>query len=581
MGNVLPEAYDRKGWAKTTNSRFVSKVFTNTLTYNNRFGKGRLNAVLGQSLESRDYEDVRTSNYGFPNDLLTYFSPGTAEFNDPDVVYNFNSTMASFFGRVNYVYNNKFLLTLTGRYDGSSKFAANNKWGFFPAAAIGYTISEENFMQDIDAISNMKLRVSYGAVGNQALSEYQSLSQLSAGLVGMGNPSGGESTTPIFVTSQLPNENLRWETTTQLDVGLDIGFLNNKYTATVDYYNKQTDDLLVVGNPIPAQSGFTSYTENVGAMETNGFEVGLVANIINTDKFSWSLSGTVSTGKTKITEMKGDYVQSGYNQGWVSGGTQRLIIGEEIGAFYGYTTAGIAQFNDFSEFQGLSTQEQIDLYNSDLTATYTFVDDYKGGLPRNTSRNRPGEQLFQDTDLDGGINEKDRSVIGRAQQDVSFGINNSFTIGDFDLSFFIDGQLGQDIVNVTNFSLLSYSSEQQLTTVRSAWTPENNSSMYPRLDQSNFGAPAFLFSDRFIEDGSFVRLQNVSIGYNLPRGLLKKIKITNAKIYMSGTNLLTISDYTGFNPDVSLTGSNNLALGHDGAGYPVPRTFKLGVNLKF
>jgi TonB-linked SusC/RagA family outer membrane protein len=581
LGNVLPEAYDRRGWARTTDSKYISKTLTNTLSYNKKFGKSRIDALLGQSLEWREYEDIRTSNYGFPNDLLTYFSPGTAEFNDPDVVTNFDSKLASFFGRVNYVYNNKFLLTLTGRYDGSSKFAANNKWGLFPAAAVGYKISEEKFLKNVDAISNLKLRLSYGIVGNQALREYQSLSQLAASLVGMGIGGGGEATTPIFFSSQLPNENLKWETTTQYDAGLDIGFFKNKFTATIDYYKKRTEDLLVIGNPIPAQSGFTSYTENVGAMEADGFDIGLTANIINTDKFSWTLDGTLSTGKTKIAEMKGDYIQSGYNQGWVSGGTQRLIIGEEIGTFYGYKTAGIAQFNDFTEFQGLTAQEQTDLYNSDLAATYTFVDGYTGGLPRNTSRNRPGEQLYKDTELDGELNEEDRGVIGRAQQDVSFGINNSFSIGNFDVSFFFDGQIGQDIVNVTNFSLLSFSSEQQLTTVRSAWTPENNSNTYPRLDQSNFGAPAFLFSDRFIEDGSFIRLQNVSLGYNLPRYLLEKLNIMDAKIYVSGSNLFTISDYTGFNPDVSLTGSNNLALGHDDAGYPVARTFRLGVNLKF
>ncbi len=166
----------------------------------------------------------------------------------------------------------------------------------------------------------------------------------------MGTGSGGEATTPIFFTSQLPNENLKWETTTQFNAGLDLGFLNNRFTTTLDIYNKRTKDLLVVGNPIPAQSGFATYVENVGAMETKGVDLGINANIISTDKFSWNMSGSLSTGKTKIVDMKGDFVQSGYNQGWVSGGTQRLIVGEEIGYFFGYKTQGIAQFDDFVEF---------------------------------------------------------------------------------------------------------------------------------------------------------------------------------------------------------------------------------------
>ncbi|MDA9069803.1 hypothetical protein N9K07_03505, partial [Arenitalea sp.] len=344
---------------------------------------------------------------------------------------------------------------------------------------------------------------------------------------------------------------------------------------------KKTEDLLVIGNPIPAQSGFTAYTENVGALKTDGFDLGITAHLFSSDKFSWSINGTLSTGKTTIDDMKGDYIQSGYNQGWVSGGTQRLIIGEELGAFYGYKTAGIAQFDDFVEFQGLSGQERIDLYNTDLTATYTFVDGYDGGLPRSSARNRPGEQLFADLVDDDELNEEDRSVIGRAQQDISFGINNTFTIGNFDFSFFVDGQLGQDIANVTNFGLLSFSSEQQQAVSRTAWTPETNSTIYPRLDQTNFGAPAFLFSDRFIEDGSFIRLQNVTLGYTLPRELLDKLNLMDAKISVSGSNLFFITDYTGFSPDVSLTGSNNLALGHDDAGYPVARTFRLGLNIKF
>ena len=175
----------------------------------------------------------------------------------------------------------------------------------------------------------------------------------------------------------------------------------------------------------------------------------------------------------------------------------------------------------------------------------------------------------------------DKQIIGYAQPDLSFGFNNSFSFGQMDLSFFVDGQIGQEIVNVSNFGLLGFDGTQQLTTVRERWTPEYPSSIYPRLDQNNNGAPSFLFSDRFIEDGSFVRLQNVTLGFNFPQDVIDALSIASLNLYMSGTNLYTWTDYTGYNPDVSLSGSNTQSLGHDNAGYPIARTIRLGVKLKF
>jgi TonB-linked SusC/RagA family outer membrane protein len=578
--NILPIAYSRGGWSKTSDSRIRTYSITNTLSYNKNISDHNINTVLGQSAEMFDYNSISTSNFGYANDLLEWYAPQTALFSDPEIVKFQKTSLLSYFLRANYSYKNKFLFTITGRADGSSRFAENNKWAFFPAVAVGYNLSQEEFIKNMTTlnVSNLKLRVSYGTSGNQAVSPYQSLSQLASDKQSFGNGAGGEAFSPIYYTSQLPNKNLQWEKTAQLNAGIDIGILDDRISATVDYFQKETDNLLVSGNRIPSQSGFTVFTENMGKMTSNGIEFGFNAHLVSGKDFKWQLGATFSTGKTTIKEMGADYILSGYNQGWVAGGTQRLIIGEEIGAFYGYSTNGISQFSDFVEFDGLSTQEQIDLYNTDLLAVYTPVTDGDGA--GGVIAERPGQQLYEDKNNDGVINELDRDVIGYAQPDGVFGISNNFTYKNFDLSIFVDGQYGQDICNVTNFKLFAFANSQQLAEVKERWTPENPSDTYPRLDALNFGAPGFKMSDRFLEKGAFVRLQNITLSYRIPKALSSKLKINNAKVYVSGSNLLLISDYTGYSPDVSLTGNNTQMMGHDNAGYPVARSIRFGINLK-
>ena len=571
---------NRGGWAKTGDTNLTRGTNTNQFNLSKVFSKNhKFNAILGQSIEWSQNEGLTTSNYGFANDYLTFYAPNTAAFFDPDRISYSDNKLVSFFGRLNYSFKSKYLFNITGRYDGSSKFAKNNKWAFFPAAAFAYKLSEEAALKNIDAISTTKFRVSYGIVGNQAIRPYQSLSQLASNQYVSGE--SGESLVPVYYTSQLANPDEKWETTAQFDLGLDLGFIKNRYIATIDYYKKTTNDLLLEGNRFPAQSGFTTYTQNFGQLKTSGFEFSTTIRLISKPDMSWALTANIATGKSVISKLNADFVQSGYNQGWIAGGTQRLIIGEEVGTFYGYKTAGIAQFDDFVEFQGLTKQEQIDLYNVDRTSSYTFVEGYEGGYPRASSAPRPGEQLYQDLDGDQAVGEADQQIIGQAQPDFTFGLNNSFSFGNIDLSFFIDGKMGQELVNVANFRLSDFSQNPNLSELSNAWTPLNNSEIYPRFDAANNGAPSFVFSNRFIEDGSFIRLQNISIGYTIPETITKKLKMSSLRIYASGSNLITWTTYSGYNPDVSLTGSNNLALGHDNAGYPIARTIQLGVNLKF
>lgn len=573
--DILPQSYSVGGRAKTKDSRSTRATITNTINYRGRIGKHAINAFIGQSLETSESEAISVSNFGFANDLLTYYAPGTATFFDPDQVSYSKNNLSSWFGRINYNYRGKYLLTLTGRYEGSSKFAANNKWAFFPAAAVGYKLSEERFMKDISAISELKLRASYGYSGNQAVQPYQSLDQYTAGQTGF-----NENLSTYYAASQLPNANLTWETTGQLDLGFDYSILDNKFTGSVDYYHKISNDLLFADNAIPIQSGFATYTENFGSLETKGFEMNINAHVISKNNFSWTIGGSYSTGKTIVKDLASDYIQSGWNPGFIAGGSQRLIIGEEVGAFYGYKRAGIAQFDDFVEFQGLTNQEQIDLYHSNPTkGNYTLVSDFKGGVPKDDVSYRPGEQMYDDVDGDGKFTEADRQIIGRAQPDITLGLNNNFKIGNIDVSFFINSQINRDVTAMQNIGLLAFDARQGLAVKTERWTPENPSAIYPRVDADNNGGS--IYSDRYVEDGSFVRLQSLTIGYSFPKSVVKEMNISNLRLFLSGSNLYTWTNYTGYNPDVSLRGSSTKAIGHDNGGYPLARTIRMGVKLKF
>ncbi|MDO6597940.1 TonB-dependent receptor [Oceanihabitans sp. 2_MG-2023] len=581
LENIIDNpANNRHGWARTSDAKFNSGTITNQLNYNQKFGNHKLNAVLGQSAEWRDSESVRTSNYGFANDLLGWYNIGLAETSEPDIVNFTDSKLLSYFGRINYSFKNKFLFTLTGRYDGSSKFAENNKYAFFPAAAIAYKISKEKFIRDIRAISEAKIRLSYGLTGNQAIREYQSLAVLSPDQYVTSDGSGGEAVNSIYYSTQIPNLNLKWETTRQFDAGLDLGFFKNKYTLTLDYYKKKTTDLLFANNEIPSQSGQSTYTQNYGEIDSQGFEVSLGAKIISTSKVNWDLNATFSTGKSKIGGLVTDYINAGSQvNGRVSGGTQRLINGEAIGTFYGWQTAGVTQFDDFQEFQGLSNEQQVALYNSDRLATFTYIPRADGSIPQNESLHRPGEQLYANLNGDGIIDNDDRKTIGSAQPDFMVGLNNTFRFGNVDFSFFFDGQFGQEVANILNINLLTFADGQQLELVEGAWTPENQSSSLPKVRSA--GGGDFLFSDRYVEDASFVRLQNVTIGFTLPDDVTKKLGLASLRVYASGSNLYTFTDYSGFNPDVSSFGRNNLSIGHDTGVYPAVRTLSMGLNLRF
>jgi TonB-linked SusC/RagA family outer membrane protein len=579
----LPDAVTREGWARTSDRKVKLWQVDNTLTYDRSFSEHHINAMVGMDMQNFETEVINTSNYGFPNDILTYYGMNIAEFNDPDFATYADSKLLSFFGRINYTFKDKYLVTFTGRSDGSSKFAANNKWAFFPAGALAYRLSSEPFMDNVEVISNAKVRASYGVSGNQALSPYQSLAQLSGNLIGMGSGTGTEQLVPVYYTSQLPNENLKWEPTKQLDIGLDLGLFEDRLSFVFDYYKKNTEDLLVVGFRVSAISGFNSATVNLGEMETRGVELGINAVIMDQEGFRWDASLNLSNAKTKIIDMGTDYIPSGYNQGWLGNGSQILIIGEELGTFWGYKRTRISQFEDFAEFyddQGnlKPEQELVEMYNANPSKRdYTPVaEDYPSNLAA-----RPGEQLYEDTNDDNVINDSDKQVIGHAQPEVVLGFRNEFRYRNFDLTIFVDGKYGNDIANINNLWLMGFNTNQQLTKVIDRWTPEASSEIYPRVSSENTGGSSFIFSDLFIEDGSYTRIQNITLGYTFNEKVLSRIKMNRLRIYAAVTNLYTFTNYSGYTPDVSIAGQDNLRMGHDSFLYPLPTTYRLGLNIGF
>lgn len=565
------------GWAKTGDSQNESISNSNEFHYDKKFGNHAFNTVLGQSIEYRSSDRVTTDNRGFSNDLLTIYAPSTATTYFADNITFGENSLLSYFGRINYTFNKKYLFTVTGRYDGSSKFAANNKWAFFPAAAFAYKLSEEKFIKDIPSISQAKFRLSYGKTGNQAITDYQSLATFGPNQYVIGDGAGGEGITTIYYSDQIPNPNLKWESTLQFDAGIDLGFFKNRVTVTADYYDKNTSDLLFKSNKVAAQSGQSNFVRNLGSIRSTGFELAVGYDVIRKKKFSWSFNGNFSVGKAVINDLPTDINVGPTLSGVAGAGTQILKNGEKVGTFYGYKTAGVAQFADFQEFQGLSSQEQIELYNTNRSGVYTYIPRADGSLMYNEANPSPGKQLFVDTDKNGSITDADKQELGNAQADMMFGIKNDFRIGNVDFSFFFDAQLGQEIANITNVRLLTFTGARNATAVvKDSWSTENQNTDLPKL-----GSVVRQFTDRYVENGSFVRLQNVTVGYSFPKQIIGKLGFTSLRLNASLNNIYTFTKYSGFSPDVSTFGKENLSLGHDSSGYPNIRRLVFGVKASF
>jgi TonB-linked SusC/RagA family outer membrane protein len=508
----------------------------NTLSYGKTIGKHAFDFLAGYTQQEFSRENFTAASQNFilddlGSDGLSSGSTLIKPFSDA-TSWSLNSLLA----RVNYNYDNLYYLTASIRRDGSSRFGKGNKWGNFPSAAISWKISNAEFFKGLTkTISDLKVRASFGTTGNLEIGEYQSLATLGSYTYIIGN-----NILTGFSPNRIGNDNLSWETTYQYDAGLDIGFLDNRLQLSVDGYYKKTTDLLL-NVEIPWTSGYASSLQNYGSVENRGLDIGL--NTINLNgAFRWNTSVNLSVNRNKVLTI-------GNGASAYISGNYIISVGKPLGSFYGNVTDGILQ-----------TGEEI----------------AKGKLTGNAVP-KAGDRLYKDINGDGIFTTAaDKQIIGDAQADFTFGLTNSFSWKGFDLTVILQGAYGNQILNTNRQNLELFTGQQNAAaSALNRWTPTNPSQEVPRAKLD----PAPVFSDRFIENGSFLRIQNLTLGYSLPKSTISRAKIAGASIFLSGQNLFTWTNYTGFDPEV--TSGSNVSPGTDAGIYPVARTLTAGLRLSF
>jgi TonB-linked SusC/RagA family outer membrane protein len=467
----------------------------------------------------------------------------------------------SVLGRVNYAFNNKYILTASFRRDGVSKFLEESRYGFFPSMAFAWNIDREEFIKNIPIIDELKIRLGWGQIGNHGIGAYGTLSNYginSSVLYGTAN----NGTSVPLILNNIANPTLTWETTEQQNFGIDFSLANNLISGTVDVYDKLTKDLLINSNIAPS-TGFTNLLLNKGELSNKGLEVALQISPVETDDFKISFGGNIAFNKTQIQGLSsqslssinidGNYVDKRFYLGnSVSRGNyfkypaNIFIEGEETSLFYGFKTDGIYQLEDIP------------------------IGDAQAGDVR-----------IIDLNGDDEIDELDRTIIGNPNPDYTFGVNLSLSYKSFSLSALVNGVYGNDIINGNALQMGNAEGLFRNITpaaYHNAWRPENPSNTHPRIGYKVIEGPEFqAISDRFVEDGSYLRLKNITIGYELP--ITKNNTIKSANIYVTGQNLLTFTNYSGFDPEITSFMWNGLINGVDWNGPPNAKTVLIGLNL--
>lgn len=531
------------GSGSLRSSEVVQVVNDNVVTYNRAPRAGHeLDLTGGFTFQRFRTESLRGSAAQFATDVTGAKNLGAGALpGTPSSEVN-EWTLLSWLGRANYSLLDRYLFTVTGRYDGSSKFGANNKWGFFPSVAFAWRLSEEAFLRNAGWLSDAKLRLTYGATGNQEIGTYASLAQLT----GESYVLGSQRMTTYAPAGRAPNPELKWETTRQLNVGLDLGLLQDRVVLTADVYTGTTDDLLL-RVPLPQTSGFVEQLRNVGSVKNRGVELGVQTVNVDRGGFLWESALTLGMNRNEVASLGGvDRIfPAGARSTNMTGTVNVIQVGEPLGAFFGYRVDGVWQEGDDVAGSG---------------------DPFAA----------PGEWRYVDVNGDGLIDSDDRALLGNAQPDFHGGLRNRFTVGPVALDVFLQGSYGNEVLNGAALFLRSgtFSSNEYATSAR-RWTPENPSNTMPRANLNRVKRVL----DVHVEDGSYLRLQNVALTYRLPYGVVPRVN--NAQVYMSGQNLFTWTRYTGYDPEVSSYASDAALSGVDLGMYPRSRTVNVGVNVTF
>lgn len=582
--SIVAKRTSIQGWIR--NDEINSLNNTNLLVYENTIGKHAFSLTLGNEQTYQQGKWFRAGASGFPNDDIGLgdLSQGTV----PDVPQSeeYESMLVSFFGRAFYNYKERYLFTATLRADGSSKFGEGNKWGYFPSASFAWRAGQEDFIQQLNTFSNLKFRLGYGQSGNNRIGNYESLATLSS----VTYPINGSAQIGVK-PDRLPNPNLKWETTSTLNFGLDLGFLEQRIQLTAEFYKNKTTDLLLNAT-VPFTSGFATKQMNIGETQNKGME--FVLSTVNIDRrdFSWETSLNISFNRNQINSLVGTQQDFKESSEWTSYIASDYIVkvGEPVGQMYGWITDGLYQVEDFN-------------YDN-KTGTYTL----KEGVADNPNNPaQPGSWKFKDiagaTDAngnpmgDGVINDEDRSVIGDANPVHFGGITNNFSYKQFDLSVFMDWSWGNEVYNASKlfYTLGDSDNRNVLGFVRDRWSTidangmevtdpaalaeMNQGASMARVDE--LGINKMRLHSWAIEDGSFFRINNISLGYNIPKRYLKRVGISACRLYATANNIYTFTNYSGFSPEVSTRNSKGVTPGVDYGAYPRSRSYVFGVNVSF
>lgn len=527
----------------------------NTLSYINEFGDHSVSAVVGATFQENIFEYVSGSSQGFTNDILQENSlQGAETYNSPQSGKT-RWGLISYLARVNYSYKGKYLASIAGRTDGSSRFGENNKYAFFPSGSVAWRASEEQFIKDLNLFSYLKLRASFGYTGNQEIGLYNSLPTTGTQTYTFGDGSLATGVSP----NKIANADLQWEKTAQFDAGIDIAFFDNRLGLTLDYYYKKTTEMLY-SEQVPYTTGFTTYLNNIGSMQNQGFELEIRGDILK-GELKWDTDFNFSLNRNKVLSLAGVlYKDVGVNQGHlkIDPWSRRIFVGESIGAFYGWQFDGIIQEGETLN-QTISQVGPGRRKYKDVSSEDDNPDDGKyTGAP------------------DGVVDNADRQVIGNALPDFIGGMNNNFSYKNFKLSIFMQWSVGNDILNFDKTQLtLPTGGQNVYAEMVNRWTPENPSNELPLASTNR----QIVFNDYYIEDGSYLKIKNIVLGYTFPKSMVKFAD--RLYLYSSLNNFITFTNYSGFDPEVSLHGASNLTMGEDYSTYPQSKTVMFGVQIDF
>lgn len=522
-GRDTKSGLDSRGTSISRETKYTKSVIENILSYNKTFGRHTVSGTAVYSFEENNRNINALEARGFPNDFLSSYAVSQAEILIPEVSIE-NTKLISQMLRLNYSYDSRYLLTITGRRDGYSGFGADTKWGVFPSVALGWNVMNEDFFKG-NLFNQLKIRASYGLNGNQAVGAYETLTRL-----GEYNMVDGNETQPGFVPSVLGQDNLGWESSRTINFGVDFGMLNNRIRGDFNLFRTRTKDLLM-NRTISPVHGISSIVQNIGETENKGIELSIHSTNISTDKFTWSTSANLSYIKNKIVSLYGIYDENGIE---INDVANSWFVGEPINVIYDHKRIGTWQLDE---------AEEAALWGS-----------------------QPGFVKFEDINGDYVLDDQDRQIIGQRDPDFLWGLTNALTYKNFGLSVFVHGVHG--LYKHNPLMTDDTTGEVRSNTInKNWWTPDNPTNEWVANDFDAEIMGGVSARNKYYQNASFIRVKDISLFYNLPEEIIKGL---NSRIYITGRNLFTFSKYTGLDPEVN-----------DQRGIPLQREIVLGLNLKF